>query len=201
MKQRNRMPLRREIFLSLLAAVALPACIQAIAPTPATAMIDLGNGCSLDDWGGVVCDEGGGGSGGPAVGHSGDDSSYWAWEDGTGAATGTDPGDDVGGDVEGTGQDAGTPNTDPSKQTDEAPPAGNLPQSASKPGDSFLKSALRWMQRAWWRQECRRVGHGIRQRIRARYGDDAVFDRVANSGDRGLDHLQGKWEELGCGSP
>ena len=63
------------------------------------------------------------------------------------------------------------------------------------------ESARRWMQRAWWRQECRRVGHGIKQRIRARYGDDAVFDRVVNSGDRGLDHLQGKWEELGCGRP
>jgi hypothetical protein len=200
MKQRNRMPLRREIFLSLLAVTALLTCIQAVAPAPATAMIDLGNGCSLDDWGGVVCDEGGGGSGGStAGGNSGDDSSYWPWEDETGAAAGSDTGGDK---VEGAnGHDTNAPKTDPSKQPDEAPPVDNPSQSASKPGDSFLESARRWMQRAWWRQECRRVGHGIKQRIRARYGDDAVFDRVVNSGDRGLDHLQGKWEELGCGRP
>jgi hypothetical protein len=48
------------------------------------------------------------------------------------------------------------------------------------------------------RFECRRYKKAIRGRIKAQYGDDAIFDEVMNSGDPELDGLQKAWHEAGC---
>jgi hypothetical protein len=189
--------LRDKSLVALIVTIAaLTGGTQLLAPAPAVGMIDLGNGCSVDDWGSVTCDEPGGGSGGSAGSAGGGDSSNWLWEDGPGTVTGSGTG---GGDAPsnvdgGNGYDTAGP--------DSAPPQTDSPsQRSNMQVDSWWKAVTGSMRRAWRRQECRRVGHGIRQRIRAHYGDDASFDRVANSGDSGLDHLQGLWEDLGCGSP
>jgi hypothetical protein len=187
--------LRDKSLAALIVTIAaLTAGAQLLAPAPAVGMIDLGNGCSLDDWGSVTCDETGGGSGGPAGSAGGGDSGYW--EEGPGSAAGSNTGGgDAPSNVEGgNGYDTAGPDSAPAQTHGQS-------QTSHMQIDSWWKSVMGSMRRAWRRQECRRVGHGIRQRIRAHYGDDASFDRVVNSGDRGLDHLQGLWEGLGCGSP